>query len=135
MQRLRELTLAFAGSPHQATQRRNHVVRMPMPASASRAPAVASMSNTGEDVFAVYELSRTESVTSEAAVLVGVLLPRQKDHGPPLEELDGLGRNGGRAGGRPADPAPRGPRCRHLSRPRQGRGTDARWPPPKTPTW
>jgi GTP-binding protein HflX len=38
----------------------------------------------------VYELSRTESVTSEAAVLVGVLLPGRKDHGPPLEELTGL---------------------------------------------
>ncbi len=38
----------------------------------------------------MYELSRTESVTSEAAVLVGVLLPGQKDHGPPLDELAGL---------------------------------------------
>jgi GTPase len=38
----------------------------------------------------VYELSRAESVASEAAVLVGVLLPNQKALGPPLEELEGL---------------------------------------------
>jgi GTPase len=43
----------------------------------------------------VYELSRTESVVSEAAVLVGVLLPSRKSHGPPLEELEGLAATAG----------------------------------------
>jgi GTP-binding protein HflX len=38
----------------------------------------------------VYDLSRTESVVSEAAVLVGVLLPGRKSQGPPLEELQEL---------------------------------------------
>jgi GTP-binding protein HflX len=38
----------------------------------------------------VYELNRAESVASEAAVLVGVLLPDRKRHGPPLEELEEL---------------------------------------------
>ncbi|MGA2034580.1 MAG: GTPase HflX, partial [Thermoguttaceae bacterium] len=37
------------------------------------------------------ELSRTESVVSESAVLVGVLLPdRTPGFNNPLEELDGL---------------------------------------------
>lgn len=36
------------------------------------------------------EQTRTESVVSEAAILVGVLLPQQKIHGDPLEELEGL---------------------------------------------
>ena len=43
----------------------------------------------------MYELSRTESVTSEAAVLVGVLLPDRKSHGQPLEELEGLAATAG----------------------------------------
>jgi GTPase len=43
----------------------------------------------------VYELSRTESVVSEAAVLVGVLLPDRKTHGDPLEELEGLAATAG----------------------------------------
>jgi GTPase len=38
----------------------------------------------------VYELNRTESVTSEAAVLVGVFLPTKESPGTPLEELEGL---------------------------------------------
>ena len=46
-------------------------------------------------VCTVYELSRTESVTSEAAVLVGVLLPDRKSHGEPLEELEGLAATAG----------------------------------------
>ena len=43
----------------------------------------------------MYELSRTESVVSEAAVLVGVLLPDRKTHGPPLDELEGLAATAG----------------------------------------
>jgi GTP-binding protein HflX len=43
----------------------------------------------------VYELSRAESVVSEAAVLVGVLLPDRKIDGPPLEELEGLAATAG----------------------------------------
>jgi GTPase len=43
----------------------------------------------------VYELNRGESVASEAAVLVGVLLPDRKPHGPPLEELEGLATTAG----------------------------------------
>lgn len=38
----------------------------------------------------MYELNRTESVTSEAAVLVGVFLPTKEAPGTPLEELEGL---------------------------------------------
>lgn len=38
----------------------------------------------------MYELDRTESVASEAAVLVGVLLPDRKVQDPSLEELEGL---------------------------------------------
>ncbi|MEK6248107.1 MAG: GTPase HflX, partial [Planctomycetales bacterium] len=36
------------------------------------------------------ELTRIEGVRSEAAVLVGVLLPSRTYHGDPLDELDGL---------------------------------------------
>jgi GTPase len=43
----------------------------------------------------VYELSRTEGVTSEAAVLVGVLLPGRDAHDTPLEELEGLASTAG----------------------------------------
>ncbi len=45
----------------------------------------------------MYELSRTESVASEAAVLVGVLLSDKKTetHGEPLEELEGLAATAG----------------------------------------
>jgi GTPase len=43
----------------------------------------------------VYELSRADTVASEAAVLVGVLLPNRKSHGPPLEELEGLAATAG----------------------------------------
>jgi GTP-binding protein HflX len=38
----------------------------------------------------VYELSRTETVAQEAAILVGVLLSDRKTHEEPLEELEGL---------------------------------------------
>lgn len=38
----------------------------------------------------MYELDRADSVASEAAILVGVLLPDRHFHGPPLEELEGL---------------------------------------------
>jgi GTPase len=43
----------------------------------------------------VYELSRAESVASEAAVLVGVLLPERTASGEPLEELAGLAATAG----------------------------------------
>jgi GTP-binding protein HflX len=38
----------------------------------------------------VIELTRTETVAAEAAVLVGVLLPDRQGDEPPLEELEGL---------------------------------------------
>ena len=38
----------------------------------------------------MYELERTESVSSEATILVGVLLPDRRDDELPLEELAGL---------------------------------------------
>ena len=43
----------------------------------------------------MYELIRADSVASEAAVLVGVLLPERKPSGPPLEELEGLAATAG----------------------------------------
>ena len=43
----------------------------------------------------VYELTRTESVATEAAVLVGVLLPGRKSEEPALEELEGLATTAG----------------------------------------
>ncbi len=43
----------------------------------------------------MYELNRTESVATEAAVLVGVLLPDRKSEGPALEELEGLAATAG----------------------------------------
>jgi GTPase len=43
----------------------------------------------------VYELNRAESVASEAAVLVGVLLPDRKVQDPSLEELEGLAATAG----------------------------------------
>ncbi len=43
----------------------------------------------------MYELNRGDSVTSEAAILVGVMLPEQKTEGPPLEELEGLAATAG----------------------------------------
>jgi GTPase len=43
----------------------------------------------------VYELNRTDSVVSEAAVLVGVFLPDQKPHDTSLEELEGLAETAG----------------------------------------
>ena len=36
------------------------------------------------------EMNRVDGVTSEAAILVGVLLGARRFHGPPLEELEGL---------------------------------------------
>jgi len=44
---------------------------------------------------AVYEIERADSVASEAALLVGVLLPERETHGPPLEELEGLATTAG----------------------------------------
>ncbi len=41
------------------------------------------------------EINRADSVASEAALLVGVLLPRRTVHGPPLEELEGLAQTAG----------------------------------------
>lgn len=43
----------------------------------------------------MYELSRTESVVSEAAVLVGVFLSNRETPNSPLEELDGLAETAG----------------------------------------
>jgi GTPase len=43
----------------------------------------------------VYELNRTESVATEAAVLVGVLLPDRTAEDPALEELEGLAETAG----------------------------------------
>ena len=41
------------------------------------------------------DVNRAEGVGSEAALLVGVLLPGRHFHGPPLEELEGLARTAG----------------------------------------
>ncbi len=41
------------------------------------------------------EMNRVESVASEAAILVGVLLPEHSIHGEPLEELQGLATTAG----------------------------------------
>ncbi len=41
------------------------------------------------------EMNRVESVASEAAILVGVLLPNHQIHGDPLEELQGLATTAG----------------------------------------
>jgi len=43
----------------------------------------------------VYETERAESVASEAAILVGVLLPDRSTTEPPLDELDGLATTAG----------------------------------------
>ena len=43
----------------------------------------------------MYELNRTDSVVSEAAVLVGVFLPSKESPGAPLEELEGLAATAG----------------------------------------
>lgn len=43
----------------------------------------------------VYEIERADSVASEAAVLVGVLLPDRSTQEPPLEELEGLATTAG----------------------------------------
>jgi GTP-binding protein HflX len=40
-------------------------------------------------------MNRIESVASEAAILVGVLLPHHENHGDPLEELQGLATTAG----------------------------------------
>jgi GTP-binding protein HflX len=48
-----------------------------------------------EESFDVYELNRTESVATEAAVLVGVSLSSRKLQGPLLEELEGLAATAG----------------------------------------
>jgi GTPase len=43
----------------------------------------------------VYELNHADSVASESAILVAVLLPDRKVEGPPLEELEGLAMTAG----------------------------------------
>ena len=43
----------------------------------------------------MHELDRTQGVASEAAVLVGVILPRYRFHADPLEELAGLAETAG----------------------------------------
>ncbi len=40
-------------------------------------------------------MNRVESVASEAAILVGVLLPKHQFHGEPLDELEGLAKTAG----------------------------------------
>ena len=61
--------------------------------------------------------------------------PGTRRDGAPLEELDGLAAAAGaRVVGQLA-PAPRGPRRRHLSRQRQGRGTHQPGRRHATPTW
>ena len=83
----------------------------------------------------MYELNRTDSVASEAAVLVGVLLPDRKPTRPPLEELEGLAETAGVRVVGPADPAPRSARRRHLSGPAARSRNCTCWPPRPTPTW
>ncbi len=83
----------------------------------------------------MYELNRTESVVSEAAVLVGVLLPDRKPHGPPLEELEGLAATAGVRVVGQLTQRREAPDADHLSRPRQGRGADALGRRQATPTW
>ena len=41
------------------------------------------------------ERDRSQSVASESAVLVGVILPDQRLHSDPLEELEGLAETAG----------------------------------------
>ena len=43
----------------------------------------------------MYEIERADSVASEAAILVGVLLPDRSTHEPPLSELEGLATTAG----------------------------------------
>ncbi len=43
----------------------------------------------------VYEIDRADSVASEAAVLVGVLMPDRNTQEPPLDELEGLATTAG----------------------------------------
>jgi GTP-binding protein HflX len=43
----------------------------------------------------VKEMTRLEGVRSEAAILVGVILPDRQFHGDPLEELEGLAQTAG----------------------------------------
>ncbi len=80
------------------------------------------------------QTSRTESVVSEAAVLVGVLLPDRAAEREPLEELEGLAAAAGTARGRQTDPAPRGPRRHHLPGQGQGRGAGGHGRAPPRPT-
>ncbi len=49
----------------------------------------------GRNQTAVYEIERTDSVASEAAVLVGVLLTDRANNEPPLRELEGLATTAG----------------------------------------
>jgi GTP-binding protein HflX len=43
----------------------------------------------------VSEINRVDGVDSEAAILVGVLAASGRQHGPPLEELEGLAQTAG----------------------------------------
>ena len=43
----------------------------------------------------MYELERTQSVASERAVIVGVILPKQRFNAEPLEEIIGLAETSG----------------------------------------
>ena len=120
--RVKELDSAFARPPHQATQGGDDLVRMSHARLPAGACGIGANVQPRRDFFTVYELSRTESVASEAAVLVGVLLPGPEAARTAAGGIGGAGGHGGRAGGRTADAAPRGPRRHLLSGPRQGRG-------------
>ncbi len=51
---------------------------------------------TGRTNPTVTEMKRTESIASEAAILVGVLLTERTDYEHPLDELEGLAETAGR---------------------------------------
>ena len=70
-------------------------------------------------------MNRTESVASEAAVLVGVLLAGPEVHGDPLEELEGLAATAGARVVGQLTQRRAGARRDHLSGQGQGRGAEA----------
>lgn len=53
------------------------------------------MTHAQETLSKVNERDRSQSVASESAILVGVILPDQKFHRDPLEELEGLAETAG----------------------------------------
>ena len=73
--------------------------------------------------LAVNEISRTQSVKSESAVLVGVYLSDREQEAVPLEELEGLAEAAGTRVVGKLTQRPRGPRRHDL--PGQGQGAAA----------